>query len=172
MKFKIPAHNIIILWAGILNFKFRIVFWNIFFGDWEIWKTNRTFWKKATFSSGKILVLICQTYQIFYLQSRVLLMFDIFRWLVILGQPLKFMIDVTEEVLSKFFRRVKDFIHLYFHKVQKIIKYVLKYGSGEKGSWFCRCSILLGFVMSKNLRGLWFYFLIKVQNATSLVFLT
>ena len=36
LKFKIPAHNIILFWAGILNFKFRIVFWNIFFGDWEI----------------------------------------------------------------------------------------------------------------------------------------
>ena len=48
-------------------------------------------------------------------------MFDIFWWLVILGQPLKFTIDVTEEVLSKFFRRVKDFIHLYFHKVLKMI---------------------------------------------------
>ena len=49
LKFKIPAHNIILFWAGILNFKFRIVFWNIFFGGWEIWKTNPTFWKKATF---------------------------------------------------------------------------------------------------------------------------
>ena len=29
------------------NFKHRIIFWNIFF--LEIWKTNRTFWKKATF---------------------------------------------------------------------------------------------------------------------------
>ena len=35
--------------AGNLNFKLRIVFWNIFFGDLEIWKTNCTFWKKATF---------------------------------------------------------------------------------------------------------------------------
>ena len=32
LKFKISAHNIILLWAGILNFKSRIVFWNIFFG--------------------------------------------------------------------------------------------------------------------------------------------
>ena len=31
---------------------------------------------------------------------------------------------------------------------------VLKYGSEEKGSSLCRCSILLGFIMSKNLRGL------------------
>ena len=30
----------------------------------------------------------------------------------------------------------------------------LKYGSEEKGSSLCRCSILLGFIMSKNLRGL------------------
>ena len=52
------------------------------------------------------------------------------------------------------------------HKIQ------LKYGSEEMGSWFYKCSILLGFIMSKNLRGLWFYLLIKVQNATSLVFLT
>ena len=48
----------------------------------------------------------------------------------------------------------------------------LKYGSEEKGSWLCICFILLGFIMSKKLRGLWFYLLIKVQNATSLVFLT
>ena len=34
------------------------------------------------------------------------------------------------------------------------------------GSSLCRCSSLLGFIMSKNLRGLWFYLLIKVQNAT------
>ena len=35
LKFNIPAHNIILLWAGILNFKFRIVFWNIFLGRFE-----------------------------------------------------------------------------------------------------------------------------------------
>ena len=52
------------------------------------------------------------------------------------------------------------------------VKNLLKYRSEEKGSSFCKCSILLGFIMSKKLRGLWFYLLIKVQNATSLVFLT
>ena len=36
LKFKIPGHNRIMLWAGILNFKFRMVFWNIVLGDWEI----------------------------------------------------------------------------------------------------------------------------------------
>ena len=35
LKFKIPDHNIILLWAGISNFKFRIVFWNIIFGRFE-----------------------------------------------------------------------------------------------------------------------------------------
>ena len=50
--------------------------------------------------------------------------------------------------------------------------FVIKYGSEEKGSSLSRCSILLGFIMSKNPRGLWFYLLIKVQNANSLVFLT
>ena len=48
----------------------------------------------------------------------------------------------------------------------------LKYGSEEKGSSLYKCSILLGFILSKNPRGLWLYLLIKVQNATSLVFLT
>ena len=48
----------------------------------------------------------------------------------------------------------------------------LKAGSEKIVYWLCRFSILLGFVMSKKLRGLWFYLLIKVQNATSLVFLT
>ena len=32
--------------------------------------------------------------------------------------------------------------------------FALKYGSEEKGSSLCKCSILLGFIMSKNLRGL------------------
>ena len=36
----------------------------------------------------------------------------------------------------------------------KILAFILKYGSEEKGSSLCRCSILLGFIMSKNLRGL------------------
>mgnify|MGYP007022731055 CR=1 FL=1 len=38
-KFKIPAQNSIMLWAGILNFKFRTVFWNIFF--LEIWRFEK-----------------------------------------------------------------------------------------------------------------------------------
>ena len=35
----------LLLWVGNPNFKFRIVIWNILFGD-------RTFWKKATFSKA------------------------------------------------------------------------------------------------------------------------
>ena len=37
-KFKFPANNSKLLLAGNLNFKLRIVFWNIFFWDLEIWK--------------------------------------------------------------------------------------------------------------------------------------
>ena len=51
LKFKIPAQNILLFWAGILNFKFRIVFLEYFLGDLEIWKTNSSFWKKNTFNS-------------------------------------------------------------------------------------------------------------------------
>ena len=47
---KFPPKNIPkkLSWAWNLDFKFRIVFWNVFFffGDWEIWKTNHTYWKK------------------------------------------------------------------------------------------------------------------------------
>ena len=50
------------------------------------------------------------------------------------------------------------------------VRLLLKYGSEKMGSLFYRCSILLGFIKSKNLRGLWIYLLMKVQNATSLVF--
>ena len=38
LKSKIPAHNSIIIWAGILNFRFRIVIWNIFL---EIWRFEK-----------------------------------------------------------------------------------------------------------------------------------
>ena len=64
------------------------------------------------------------------------------------------------------------FICFFWQKGHYQIENTLKYGSEEKGSSFCKCSILLGFIVSKKLRGLWFYLLIKVQNATSLVFLT
>ena len=49
LKFKIPAHNSSMFWAGILNFKFRIVFGIFSFGDSEIWKKELNFLKKATF---------------------------------------------------------------------------------------------------------------------------
>ena len=45
LKFKIPAYDSIMLWAEILKFQVQDSFLNIFFfGDWEIWKTNCTFW--------------------------------------------------------------------------------------------------------------------------------
>ena len=49
LKFKIPAHNIILLWVGILNFKFRIVFWNISFWRLGDLKNESHSLKKATF---------------------------------------------------------------------------------------------------------------------------
>jgi hypothetical protein len=52
LKFKLPAHNSIILWAGILTFKYRIVFWNIFFWRLGYLKNEWHFRKKATFSSN------------------------------------------------------------------------------------------------------------------------
>ena len=39
----------LLLLTGNLYFMFRIVIWNNFFGDLEIWKTYHTFWKKVTF---------------------------------------------------------------------------------------------------------------------------
>ena len=59
LKFKIPAHSIILLWAGILNFKFRIVFWNIF--SLEIWR----FEKCIALSENKpplVKLHICKTF--------------------------------------------------------------------------------------------------------------
>ena len=47
LKFKTPAHNSIMLWAGILNFKFRIVFWNIFFWRFGDLKNESHFLKKS-----------------------------------------------------------------------------------------------------------------------------
>ena len=50
LKFKFPTNNTLLLLAGNLNFKFRIVFGIFFLKLWRSKKTNRTFWKKATFS--------------------------------------------------------------------------------------------------------------------------
>ena len=51
LKFKFPTYNSKELLAGNLNYKLRLVFLEyFFFWDLEIWKTNPTFWKKATFT--------------------------------------------------------------------------------------------------------------------------
>ena len=47
LKFKIPAQNSIMLLAGILNFKFKIVFWNIFFSRFGDVKNKSHFLKKT-----------------------------------------------------------------------------------------------------------------------------
>ena len=56
----------------------------------------------------------------------------------------------------------------YLKLLTRSLNWLLKYGSEEMGSSLCRCSSLLGFIMSKNLRGLWFYLLIKVHFSTSI----
>ena len=49
LKFKFPAKNTLLLLAGNLNFKLRIVFWNIFFLKFGDLKNESHFLKKATF---------------------------------------------------------------------------------------------------------------------------
>ena len=49
MKFKIPAQNSIMLWAGILNFKFKLVFLEYFFSRFGDLKNESHFLKKASF---------------------------------------------------------------------------------------------------------------------------
>ena len=51
-------------------------------------------------------------------------------------------------------------------------KYVLKYGSGEKVPSFCKCSILLGFIMSKKQERLRSELLSEDKITNLLVFLT
>ena len=54
MNFKIPAQNRVMVWAGILNFKFKIAFWNIFFSRFGDLKNELHFLKKATFRNPEM----------------------------------------------------------------------------------------------------------------------
>ena len=48
LKFEIPAH----ISKQLIQISSSGLFFGILFlGDWEIWKTNLTFWKKGTFSN-------------------------------------------------------------------------------------------------------------------------
>ena len=53
LKFKFPANNTLLLLTGNLNFKFRIVFWNIFF-----WRFEKHIAKKATFTKACLFTYI------------------------------------------------------------------------------------------------------------------
>jgi hypothetical protein len=75
-------------------------------------------------------------------------------------------------VLHWYENQNKNNLVIMLRKSWEIVRNQLKAGSEKIVYWLCRFSILLGFIMLKKLRGLWFYLLIKVQNATSLVFLT
>ena len=52
--FEIPAHNIMLLWAGILIFKFRIIFWNIFFWRLGGLKNESHFLKKRHLKNSSL----------------------------------------------------------------------------------------------------------------------
>ena len=77
LKFKFPPNNALLLLAENLDFKLRIVFGIFLFGDLEIWKTNHSFWKKATFRKGLALLTIKEClhpkpwYQTMYYTNRV-----------------------------------------------------------------------------------------------------
>ena len=47
LKFKFPANNTLLLLAGNLNFKLRIVLWNIFHEIWRSEKISSHFLKKS-----------------------------------------------------------------------------------------------------------------------------
>ena len=70
----------------------------------------------------------------------------------VLPQPRKEdkVIDASDILEEKMFS--SDYIYARDGNNKTAVR--LKYGSEEKGSSLCRCSILLGFIMSKNLRGL------------------
>ena len=55
LKFKFPAKKHFTVIGGKFKFQAQDSFLEyFFFGDLEIWKTNHTFWKKATFKSPKL----------------------------------------------------------------------------------------------------------------------
>ena len=58
LKFKFPAKNILLLFAGNLNFKLRIVFGNIHFWRFGDLKNESYFWIKATFSTDSIVAYL------------------------------------------------------------------------------------------------------------------
>ena len=62
--------------------------------------------------------------------------------------------------------------HLVNFDVKNKMEYVLKYGSEEKGSSLCKCSILLGFFMSKKQERLRSELLSKDKITNLLGFLT
>ena len=58
--FKILAHNSIMLWAGMLDFKFRIVFWNTFFWRFGDLKNESHFLKKSHLEVYPLSFITCQ----------------------------------------------------------------------------------------------------------------
>ena len=110
---EIPAHNSSMLWAGILNFKCRIFFWNLFFGDLEIWKTNHTFWRKAIFNrnvSWKCMNLNC-----IIILERILS-----NCVADCAHPMQYPMMITVAPERTFFREAHIFFSSFFTKIQKV----------------------------------------------------
>ena len=96
-------------------------------------------------------------------------------WVIFLVSAFSYQMSCPRAKLSQFGHTAFHWNLMHLLWVSVVLRssnWLLKYGSEEKGSSLYKCSILLGFILSKNLRGLWFYLLTQVQNATSLVFLT
>ena len=65
-QFQKEKYSKLLPWAWNLNLLFTVIGGKFkfqvqdsdFFGDLEIWKTHRTFWKKATFRSWRLKVIV------------------------------------------------------------------------------------------------------------------
>ena len=86
------------------------------------------------------------------------LKFD-YKWaLLFISRKTKWVPRYVTTLLQFIVLEVRCQIHTFFSFWKNCAKFgsnrlqyvVLKYGSEEKGSWFYRCSILLGFIMSKK----------------------
>ena len=74
----------------------------------------------------------------------------------VLSRHLNLVVVKTNSTISLFMKLNSfEIAQLSNYKVgtySTLIKVVLKYGSEEKGSSFCKCSVLQGFIMSKKTR--------------------
>ena len=82
---------------------------------------------------------------LFHLHSRYIVQILVHSHFDLVSSPLA--LEATEPVSEPVTQMVVELINIHLISVQQKR---LKYGSEEKGSSLCRCSILLGFIMSKK----------------------